>query len=536
MDNENRYHTTVAAKARGAVYTPARIASALVKWAIRAPDDRVLDPACGDGVFLKSARSHLASLGNQQPVCVGIDSDLQAAQASGGIHSDFFAWVENGQPQQFDAVVGNPPFIRSHLFTEASRMAAFARMQQMGIPASRLMSTWAPFVVLSCSLLTPQGRLAMVVPEELLHVQYAEPLRHFLLQRFRRVIIVLPTHDIFPTVQQSIVLLLCDNDPQGTGGLLELSFEKLENAALETVRPAPGWSWNPKWTHLFLTPTERTLITDVLHQLEWHPLSHYGRVEVGVVTGANDFFIVSQTTRQTLGNPDFFVPVLTSARAVSGIDMTATDFHQRVEQGKPAFLLNTATPHDALPLPLQTYLEKGKEAGIHRRFKCRNREPWYTVPGVRSAQALLLRQAGIIPRLVSLSVPCTCTDTVHRVNWQQPDWGQRHVVSFLNVWTLLLCELTGRSYGGGVLELMPGEANRLLLPPPASTLDNVFADIDRLVRMRQWEEAIRLVTEAVTPPAIRGSEQARAADILQRLIWRRKKKGKKGKADNLVEY
>ena len=70
-------------KTLGAVYTPPRVASALVRWAVRTPNDRVLDPACGEGVFLAAAQTHLSDLGQKQPACVGVDIDPQAAAASG---------------------------------------------------------------------------------------------------------------------------------------------------------------------------------------------------------------------------------------------------------------------------------------------------------------------------------------------------------------------------------------------------------------------------------------------------------------------
>jgi adenine-specific DNA-methyltransferase len=53
MSNQGRYHQNGSAvKTLGAVYTPLRIAATLVRWAVRSPAERVLDPACGAGFFL----------------------------------------------------------------------------------------------------------------------------------------------------------------------------------------------------------------------------------------------------------------------------------------------------------------------------------------------------------------------------------------------------------------------------------------------------------------------------------------------------
>jgi len=46
----------------GQFYTPKPIAELIVKWAVRSPDDRVLDPGCGSGTFLVEAYKRLAEL------------------------------------------------------------------------------------------------------------------------------------------------------------------------------------------------------------------------------------------------------------------------------------------------------------------------------------------------------------------------------------------------------------------------------------------------------------------------------------------
>lgn len=52
-------------KLRGGYYTPEDIASFIVRWAVRNPDDTVLEPSCGDGSFLSAIqRAGRISTGN----------------------------------------------------------------------------------------------------------------------------------------------------------------------------------------------------------------------------------------------------------------------------------------------------------------------------------------------------------------------------------------------------------------------------------------------------------------------------------------
>ena len=487
----SRYQLNGAAeKVRGAVYTPPRIASALTRWAIRSARDRVVDPSCGEGVFLSAARTRLGDLGAREPVCLGVDIVPETAAAAGAVCEDFFRWVRTAP--KVDVVLGNPPFIRSHLFPEGSRALAFGAMAKLGLRPSRLMSTWAPFLALGCGLLTAEGRLAMVIPEELLAVGYAEGLRRFLLRHFRRVIVCLPTEGVFPEVQQAVVLLLCDQEPGGLQGLLTIEFAALERGDFGALSASPAWSWTPKWSHLFLSATERDLVSQWRQEMNWSAISEYGRVEVGVVTGDNSFFLVSgeQAARFAERN---LMPIVASTKDLQGIRFGAEDFRRLLAQNRPAYVLNVSDPLGRLSAALRSYLREGEERNVAQRYKCRIRDPWYAVPSLWECDAVLFRQSGEMPRIVHLAKKCSATDTIHRVTWRSPSLGRRHSASFLNTWTLLNAELLGRSYGGGVLELMPSEANHLPLPQPSPDLEAVFEAADERVRARQFYDAVALV-------------------------------------------
>lgn len=522
LDSAHRYRKNGAReKVLGAVYTPPRVAAALTRWAVRSGSDAVLDPACGEGVFLSAARTRLADLGARRPQCVGVDIDPETAAQTGAVCSDFFAWAATAPKQ--DVIVGNPPFIRSHLFPEASRALAFAAMQRMGLHPSRLMSTWAPFLAVCCGLLKPTGRLAMVIPEEFLAVSYAAELRQFLLRRFRQVVVCFPEANIFPGVQQAVVLLLCDNVAEKPAGLFTLDYADLEGGNYERVQAAPPWNWNSKWSHLFLSARERRLLDEWRPNLSWRALAEYGRVEVGIVTGDNNYFVLRPQDAERFSERHL-VPIVTSARDLRGIRFGADDFQQMVAESRPSYLLHLQAPRPMLGASERDYIEMGERHKVAQRYKCRIREPWYAVPSVWEPDAILLRQAGDMPRLVHLAKKCTATDTMHRVTWEQPSLGRRHAVSFLNTWTLLTAELTGRSYGGGVLELMPGEANRLPLPDPVEGFDPVFDRVDELVRAREWFGALEQVDAVALPRLMPEPDRQSLRRMLEKLIQRRKTK------------
>ncbi len=175
-------------KARGAFFTPPAIAHFLTDSAMaRNPQARVLDPTCGDGVFLLAAGKRLRALG-ASPAAIrkqltGVDVRSTSLDQAGSylhedkldatlVQSNFFNVLTPAQLGARigwqDAVVGNPPFVRYQEYgVQARKLAASAALGQ-GVRLYGLASSWAPLLVHAGGFLKPEGRLAMVVPAELL--------------------------------------------------------------------------------------------------------------------------------------------------------------------------------------------------------------------------------------------------------------------------------------------------------------------------------------------------------------------------------
>ena len=125
------------------------------------------------------------------------------------IRDDFFEILPRNNLHLVDVVVGNPPYIRAHRFKGKDRERALNAgnkpLQQLLGQSSKLSQNsnyWAPFLMHACTFLRPSGRLAMVLPTELLTADYAQPIRDFLLKRFRNLSFVLFKKRIFEEEQE----------------------------------------------------------------------------------------------------------------------------------------------------------------------------------------------------------------------------------------------------------------------------------------------------------------------------------------------
>lgn len=251
-------------KARGAFFTPPELCRYMAEWAIRAPTDRVLEPSCGEAAFLVAAAERLTALGvaPAEGLC-GVELHEPSACAARNLllENGFDARIDIGNffstspKPAFDAVIGNPPYVRYQDFSGEARSRARAAALSGGVRLSALASSWAAFTVHAALFLKPAGRLALVLPAELLSTNYAGEVRSFLMRRFGRMRLVLFTERVFPGVLEEVVLLLAE----GAGPTERCQLHQVRDAEQLAGTTRTVSSWRPsdpegKWTAALLEP------------------------------------------------------------------------------------------------------------------------------------------------------------------------------------------------------------------------------------------------------------------------------------------
>ncbi len=149
-------------------------------------------------------------------------------------------------------------------------------------------------------LLKEKGKIGFVIPAEVLQVSYAEQLRQFVAKHYNKIIIVSFEKLVFPNIQQEVVLLLCERDGSANPKIDHLEIrdaselKTLDINCLKSPRKNIGGR-SKKWTHYFLEQEE----IDFLDQIAKGVIPNLGKfaeVQVGITTGANDFFTVLLST------------------------------------------------------------------------------------------------------------------------------------------------------------------------------------------------------------------------------------------------
>lgn len=476
-----------AQKLRGGYYTPKEITQFVSNWAIQSSEDTVLEPSCGDGNFVEAICQRLIALdqttANINKQLRGVELIAEEAEKTRSrigqlgiapetiINSDFFHFLEGTKEISYDVVVGNPPFIRYQNFPEEHRSLAMARMESIGLSPNRLTNIWLPFLVIGSTLLREKGRLGMVIPAELFQVKYAAECRVFLSEFFDRITIVTFNKLVFSGIQQEVVLLLCEKQVQENQGVRVVELNSLPDLAEftpEALANQPVKSIDhtkEKWTKYFLDEREIGLLREVARHPNLVRASDIMEVDVGIVTGRNDFFMLTEEQVSFYGLGEWVQPVASKSPQLEGLCLTAQDFQNNAKKNHSIFLfIPPNLPIGELPEACQKYIRYGESKGYHTGYKTRIRKRWYITPSLWIPDAFALRQVNGYPKLVMNEAEASSTDTIHRVRFKEGTNGLVASQCFLNSLTMAFSEITGRSYGGGVLTFEPTETEALWMP------------------------------------------------------------------------
>ncbi len=474
-------------KANGVYYTPPRLAGLLAEWTLERQPNRILEPSYGNGVFLRAAAERLATQGIREPGprLFGVELDPKGPErlreaglslAEDQLHcADLLALDVDALGGEFDAILGNPPYIRHHLLPPELVRRGRESASLIGIELNGRSDAWAYFCAHLVTFLAPRGRLALVLPGSVLHADYASPLLDALAREEGEVQLIRVRERLFPGVQERTVLLLIDRaapngkpvryrsiaDLKGLKRALGPGRHRRRNGAGSLRRrDDPRLPWR-------LKATEARIWEEVRDSNAVAELGALTKIRIGVVTGANSFFIRSSSGASALGESIDSVPIISRGGWLKG---PRWDHQAQAEMAaQPSRLMLFPASEARLGPKAKAEVRRGEQEGLDRRSHCVRRSPWYSIADRAASELLLPYMAARPPRIVLNEAMATCTNTVHRI-WLYPDAGTTPEAVAAGSWTTLYrlsAELFGRSYGGGVLKLEPGGATalRIVLTP-----------------------------------------------------------------------
>ncbi|MEY7999136.1 N-6 DNA methylase [Clostridium sp. Mt-5] len=539
-------------KLRGGYYTPKILADFIINIFKNDTDIKnILEPSCGDGVFLESISENLNfNIIDKVKAVEFFEEEVLKAKNKVGhnkkfniMTSDFmFEYYNLLKEKPFNLIVGNPPYIRYQYLTESQRELQSKILVSHGMKSNKLINSWVCFLVACIQLLNANGKIAFVLPAEILQVAYAEDLRLFLSNNLSKITLITFEDLIFKEAEQEVIIFIGEKGEKNNKSVIGIKQLKnlkcLSSFDINSIRYQSIVHSKDKWTKYFTNDIEVELIEQIRRDNRFTTFNDISIVNVGITTGNNNYFSVNKDIVNKYNLSNVTLPLIGRSSHAHGIYFTKEDWQYNVNEDKKAFLINFPSDirYDDYPELHKKYIKKGEEEKINKGYKCSIRDRWYIVPSVWIPDAFILRRNDTFPKFVLNNINAVSTDTMHRIKFNEGINQDKVLLAYYNSITFAFTEISGRSYGGGVLEILPGEVGKVIIPNLENYNDNLthryLELIDSNIRNNgDIEDVLNIIDKNILVDFLKIDAQIckQFREIWKKLMSRRRRRGRKFK-------
>jgi adenine-specific DNA-methyltransferase len=514
-----------AAKKRlGVFYTPDATATSLARWAIRTGAESILEPSVGGGALLKAAIIRAQQLRpfqeRNRPFACDVDhTALVALSNELGDSVEFyvgdFLELDAATCRKFEVVVANPPFTRNHSIEGGRRIKLRKRF---GIEGAA--GIWVHFLAHSMDFLAQGGRIASVVPGSALFTRYGDGFLRRMCKSFLAV-----------SVSQLAEKTIWRGGAEERGAVILADGYGLGASKNYVKGVWPLGSGNNSHQHSFEPQAYRDLA------VASRPLGDLASVSIGVVTGCNSVFLLTEEERAALGlDLDCVRLIISRARQVEGIITTSQDLVRLGRDGHKTWLL---MPHniEGHRTPVRERLAKISKHKRRSTAWLNKRNPWWRIEIGPYCDAVFTYMNEHGPRLALTDTRIICTNTLHRVvfNTSTSEIDRMGAaLTFISTFGQLAGEGIGRVYGGGVLKFELTEARQMPILSRSecgddTVLHKALHKVDAALRAGAVDGARDLADEALLPRVLGPSWKSAVAE-LREAVWQRRDARHNGRA------
>ncbi|MBD0786379.1 N-6 DNA methylase [Vibrio sp. Y2-5] len=537
-------HSLTKKRELGAYYTPPELSQVLTDWAIVRSDEDILEPSFGGCGFFDSSIKTLRRLGCPSPEkqLYGVDIDQHAfgilsekfghmvETVNRFIQKDFIAVQPSDfSVQEFDVVLGNPPYVSMHNMTEKQRESCEKVLHDSpfsGVTMGRNASLWAFFLLHSLSFLKDGGRVAWVLPSSLLHADYAKKLLEIHQHHFHSVKVLKLAERFFKEegAKETSVILIAENFSTEPLENTHFSVASVDNV-VELKQAIDGQLQATKagidgYKLELVSQEAQTTYYELLTSECSKPIGHYADIKIGMVTGANKYFIVDKKTIQKFSLPDdVLIPAIGKFSYLSGISHDKKRHKKLQEEGYRSYLVCPSEKHmEDAGNPVVAYLNQITEQERVKNKTFAKRPHWfapgYGIDGI-VADCFMSYMIHLGPRMVVNVAKLNCTNSIHKVIFREKMSAkakQAFALTLLSTYSQFSAEVEGRAYSSGVLKIEPSAGRNikvLFTPECVEDLITIKVEVEREIQRDNHDRVAELVDAVLVNHGLITVEQCR---------------------------
>ena len=469
----------------GIYYSPESLATLLCKGFDFSKIKTALDPACGDGALLSAVILESKRQGKRLQSLVGCDVFFQdLSEISEKITFQLGDFLSYDCHDRFDMIVMNPPYVSYGEISPATRGIIETIKNRFSV--SGRADLWVYFLLKSFDLLAKGASLGAILPWAFNEAEYAKPIRELILSSFGEIKLTVLNQSHFAHTDTR-TLLLWAKKYSFPNKLIRVGFSDFHDTRTRHERISQKTWIADSIFHSVLSGMDCGFRT--LQEKGFVPFSECAKVETGVVTGANSFFILPPKDAEKIGfSCKYQTPILTT-----GLEITSLE-----QKNFGKVLINFGK---SISKKQKAYITFGKKDNIHQRTHSKRRELWYQVQHGVTPDAFFTYRVGSIPLMVLNGHKLLCTNSFHKIyffdhiNENQKKWIQ---ISMLSIFGQMCIEINARHYGHGMVKLEPKLLKKVLcLPLNCEVPTDMYKQMCHLVKEKKREQVCMLATQLI---------------------------------------
>lgn len=418
-----------------------------------------LDPAVGEGVFLKHL--DINKKNNLKYIAYDIDESMIKTSKqliNKNVQYEYKDYLTSDIVVKPDIIICNPPYNK---FQEIPKKNEYIDlfMRKYGIAISGYSNLCVYFLIKSLVELNENGKCVYIIPYEFLNTGYGEAIKKYLLQsKYLKSIYKFDNNiSIFDDALTTSCILLFEKKEHDHIDFISVNdIEEIRKQSFEQVR---SYSYleldhKQKW-NVYFKPKDINQFKNLVN------FSEIAKVKRGIATGGNDFFTLSKERIETLNlSQDVLVKCICKSPDVKVLVFQEKDFWDLYLCNKKVYLFNGTKAKSSNDLD---YIIYGQKNNYHKSYLNSHRNPWYLLEEKQTAPIWIsvFNRNGL--KVIRNESQAKNLTTFHGIYFYNESLNENFINVFYCYLLSPICQTLlkqcKREYGGGLDKFEPNDLN-----------------------------------------------------------------------------
>jgi adenine-specific DNA-methyltransferase len=472
---ENDYSKSISIEHRkrfAQFFTPFSIADLMAKWILGNKELKtVLEPAFGLGVFSRAILNYKEDV---EIKGFEIDNTIfenakQYYEDADNVNINLQDYMYNDWENKYDGIICNPPYLKFHDYDNKNILKEVET--KLKCKLNGFTNLYTLFLLKSIHQLSPNGRCAYIIPSEFLNSDYGKLVKTHLIKSkaLRHIIVIDFEENVFDDALTTASIILCANDNL-TKRVQFSNIQSLDDLSKieDIIANYPNFS-----------DTEQTYnFSELNSEIKWKayyqkqnsikfknlvPFSTYAKVVRGIATGSNEYFTFNSSKAKEFEiEEQYLLPCICSAKDAKTSFFTTQNFEELKQNDKSIFLFNAQKSTDKSVI---SYIQKGENEEINKRFLTASRTPWYSLENRQPAPiwVSVFNRTGL--RFIRNEANISNLTSYHCIYPKQTSLFSEIEIDLLFAYLLTdiakqIFEDNSRQYGNGLQKFEPNDLNK----------------------------------------------------------------------------